>query len=68
MGYVNASVNVQVVHCDGPFLAVIVTPNPCPRHVCLMSVTKKIHVTFLVIWLRIAEELNSDGSGEKYSQ
>ena len=24
--------------------SVIVTPNPCPRHVCLMSVTKEILV------------------------
>ena len=29
---------------DGRFLAVIVTPNPCLRHVCFMSVTKEIHV------------------------
>ena len=26
---------------DGRFLAVIVTPNPCPRHVCFMSMTKE---------------------------
>ena len=32
------------ISLDGRFLAVIVTPNPCPRHVCLMSVTKEIHV------------------------
>ena len=24
---------------DVHFLELIVTPNPCPRHVCLMSVT-----------------------------
>ena len=27
------------ISLDVRFLAVIVTPNPCPRHVCLMSVT-----------------------------
>ena len=32
------------ISLDGRFLAVIVTPNPCPRHVCFMSVTKEIHV------------------------
>ena len=32
------------ISLDGRFLAVTVTPNPCPRHVCLMSLTKKIHV------------------------
>ena len=32
------------ISLDGHFLAVTVTPNPCPRHVCLMSVTKEIHV------------------------
>ena len=29
------------ISLDVRFLAVIVTPNPCPRHVCLMSVTMK---------------------------
>ena len=33
----------QVLHGEHKlrwaFLAVNVTPNPCPRHVCLMSVT-----------------------------
>ena len=33
------------INLDGRFLAVNVTPNPCPRHVCFfMSVTKEIHV------------------------
>ena len=27
------------ISLDRRFLAVIVTPNPCPRHVCFMSVT-----------------------------
>ena len=35
---------VMNISLDGRFLAVNVTPNPCPRHVCLMSVTKEIHV------------------------
>ena len=35
------------ISLDGRFLAVNVTPNPCPRHVCLMSVT---------ILMTIAEE------------
>ena len=33
-----------MVNLDGRFFAVIVTPDPCPRRVCLMSVTKEIHV------------------------
>ena len=33
-----SEVNISL---DVRFLAVIVTPNPCPRHVCLMSVTMK---------------------------
>ena len=32
------------ISLDGRFLTVIVTPNPCPRHVCFMSMTKEIHV------------------------
>ena len=32
------------ISLDGRFLAVIVTPNPCPRHVCFMYMTKEIHV------------------------
>ena len=36
--------SVTCISLDGCFLAVIVTPNPCPRHVCFMSVTKEIHV------------------------
>ena len=32
------------ISLDGRFLVVIVTPNPCPRHVCLMSLTKENHV------------------------
>ena len=28
------------ISLDGRFLVVIVAPNPCPRHVCLMSVTE----------------------------
>ena len=35
-----------IIGLDGRFLAVIITLNHCPRHVCLMSVTKKIHVNF----------------------
>ena len=40
---VNTSLDVR-------FLELIVTPNPCPRHVCLINVcdnllTKEIHVT-----------------------
>ena len=35
---------VTCISLDGRFLAVIVTPNPCRRHVCFMSVTKEIHV------------------------
>ena len=27
------------IRLDGRFLTVNVTPNPCPRRVCLMSVT-----------------------------
>ena len=37
-------VNISLV---GRFLAVNVTPNPCPRHVCLMSV---------IMLMTIAEE------------
>ena len=44
------------INLDGLFLVVIVTSNLCPRHVCLMSVTKEIHY--------IADELNSDGSNK----
>ena len=32
------------ISLDGRFLTVIITPNPCLRHVCLMSVTNEIHV------------------------
>ena len=32
------------ISLGGRFLTVIVTPIPCARHVCLMSVTKEIHV------------------------
>ena len=32
------------ISLDWRFIPVIVTPNPCPRHGCLMSVTKEIHV------------------------
>ena len=36
--------SVTCISLDGRFLVVIVTPNPCPRHVCFMSVAKEIHV------------------------
>ena len=36
--------SVTCISLDGRFLAVFVTPNPCPRHVCFMSVTKEINV------------------------
>ena len=47
------------ISLDGRFLAVIVTPNPCPRHVCFMSVTKEIHVNgvgMLIIGKNFANE------------
>ena len=37
-------VNTSLDQC---FLMVIETPNPCLRHVCLMSVTKEIHVNLV---------------------
>ena len=48
----SSMVNISL---DGRFLAVNVTPNPCPWHVCLMSVT---------MLMTIAE--NSDGSNASY--
>ena len=44
------------ISLDGRFLAVNVTPNPCPRHVCLMSVT---------MLMTIADEF--DGSNASYN-
>ena len=32
------------ISLDWHFLAVIVTPNPCLSHICMMFVTKEIHV------------------------
>ena len=46
------------IRLDGRFLAVNVTPNPCPRRDCLMSVT-------MLKLMTIAE--NSDGSNASYS-
>ena len=39
------------ISLDGRFLAVIVTPNPCPRHVCVMSVTMLITIAEEFRWI-----------------
>ena len=36
---------------DGRFLAVNVTPNPCPRHVCFMSVTMLMTIAERFRWI-----------------
>ena len=39
------------ISLDGRFLAVNVTPNPCPRHVCLMSVTMLMTIAEEFRWI-----------------
>ena len=39
------------IRLDGRFLAVNVTPNPCPRHVCLMSVTMLMTIAKEFQWI-----------------
>ena len=47
------------ISLDGRFLAVNVTPNPCPRQVCLMSVTMLMTIAdrMLLIGKHFANEV-----------
>ena len=49
------------ISLDGCFLTVVVTPNSCPRHVCLISVTKEIHVNLVEFFL-IGKNVANKGS------
>ena len=49
------------ISLDGRFLTVNVTPNPCLRHVCFMSMTKEIHVNRWVGMLLIGKNFANEG-------